>query len=162
VIKNKFPKKCSQCGKEFIVWRYRLLAKFCSKKCADIFKTGKPHASKTKFFKGQPAWNKGKKWPKKSIEKMRLAHIGKLTGKNNPRWKGDNIKYGGLHDWIWLCKGRPTKCEHCGTTTAKKFEWANKNHTYKRNLFDYISLCTSCHRKYDIKYNNYQNHSLKI
>ena len=74
----------------------------------------------------------------------------KATGSKNPNWKGDDVTYIGLHSWVWRNKGRPKKCEHCGTTTAKRFEWANKSHEYKRDLTDWIRLCTSCHKKYDM------------
>ena len=55
-----------------------------------------------------------------------------------------------LHSWVKRRLGKPQKCEHCGSTTAKKYEWANKSHEYKRDLSDWIRLCTSCHRKYDL------------
>ena len=41
----------------------------------------------------------------------------------------------------------------CGTETAKKFEWANIDHKYRRVLEDFIRMCTSCHRKYDYENN---------
>lgn len=154
---SKVEKVCLQCGKNFSVWHYReKTAHFCSHKCGSLYKIGKTNTSKTKWVKGQVSWNKGKKCSKETIEKMRQSHLGKKMGENNPRWKGDDIKYGGLHDWVYLRKGFPKKCEHCGVTTAKKFEWANKDHSYKRVLQDYIALCTSCHRKFDIVHNGYR------
>ena len=69
-------------------------------------------------------------------------HLG--TTKENP-------SYGSLHDWVKQRLGRPSKCEFCKTTTAKKFEWANKSHKYKRSLEDWIRLCTKCHSNYDRK-----------
>ena len=60
--------------------------------------------------------------------------------------------YGGVHDWVRANKGKPQVCEHCGKIKKEgKIEWANTDHKYKRKLEDYISLCTSCHRKYDKK-----------
>jgi len=56
--------------------------------------------------------------------------------------------------WIVREKGRPKKCEPCGTTKKRKYEWANVDHKYRRDLNDYIRMCTSCHRKYDIEHNN--------
>jgi hypothetical protein len=40
------------------------------------------------------------------------------------------------------------KCEFCNEPKGK-LNWANRNHTYKRNLTDWISLCQSCHMYYD-------------
>lgn len=71
-------------------------------------------------------------------------------------WKGDAVSYTGLHQWLARWKGRPKKCENCGTETAKKYEWANVDHKYKRLLNDYVRMCTSCHRHYDIENNNYK------
>jgi hypothetical protein len=88
----------------------------------------------------------------------------KTKGKNHWNWKGDNLKYSSVHEWISIKKGKPTKCEHCGVSGKKvrgrwpegrwNIEWANINHTYHRILKDYIALCRPCHKKYDLKYNN--------
>lgn len=75
--------------------------------------------------------------------------------KNIPRgdkswaWKGELVKKSGLHDWVKKVLGKPNKCEHCGTTSANKFEWANKSQKYKREINDWMRLCTKCHAKYD-------------
>ena len=81
-------------------------------------------------------------------------HHGKefKKGRNNEQcwnWKGDKVSYVSLHTWVSRHLGRPKKCVSCGRTDKKKYEWANKDHKYRRNLKDYIRLCTSCHRKYD-------------
>ena len=68
---------------------------------------------------------------------------------DSPNWKGDNVGKGGLHNWVKRHLGKPCFCEHCKTTKAKQFEWANKSQTYKRDLSDWIRLCRSCHAKYD-------------
>lgn len=67
----------------------------------------------------------------------------------NSRWKGESVGYNGLHKWIERKLGKPKYCAYCQITTAKKFEWANISRTYKRDLSDWIRLCTSCHRLYD-------------
>ena len=76
------------------------------------------------------------------------------TGKNNPNWKGDDVKYDAVHAWIRKYKGKPTYCEDIDCEGRfKKYHWANIDHQYRRNLDDYISLCAFCHKKYD-KLNN--------
>jgi hypothetical protein len=77
------------------------------------------------------------------------AHARPMNDENHPRWKGDDVGYHALHRWVGKKLGRPSKCEHCGTETARKFEWANKSGKYLRSLDDWIRLCTRCHRKYD-------------
>lgn len=73
-------------------------------------------------------------------------------------WKGENVSNVGLHQWIRRKKGAPMVCDHCGRKDKKKYEWANIDHKYRRVLEDYIRLCTSCHRIYDIENNDYDNH----
>lgn len=76
--------------------------------------------------------------------------MAKSFGENHYKWKGENASYIAKHTFIKRKKGDLNKCEHCGKTDKKKYEWANKNHKYSRNPKDYIRLCTSCHRKYDL------------
>jgi len=70
-------------------------------------------------------------------------------GENNPMWKGDKAGYFSIHDWVKIRLGRPKECEWCGTKWAKKYEWASISGETKRDLFDWIRLCTSCHRYFD-------------
>lgn len=72
-----------------------------------------------------------------------------LQGSNNVMWKGDNVGYRALHIWVERELGKPSKCEHCNIKHAKRFEWANKSHEYKRDITDWLRLCTKCHREYD-------------
>lgn len=71
----------------------------------------------------------------------------KPTGEQHPHWKGEHVGYHALHSWLNRKFGRPQGCERCGTTTAKKFEWANKSRMYHRVRSDWERLCVSCHRK---------------
>lgn len=98
--------------------------------------------------KGKKAWNKG-------------IQDESIRNEKNANWRGDNVSKVGLHQWVNRYKGKPHRCEKCYTTTARKYEWANIDHKYKRVLNDYIRMCTSCHRKYDLSNNNYQLGYLK-
>src|SRR5438128_11421542 len=93
-------------------------------------------------------WNKGKKCPKLNEEHKKKIGLA-VAATKNPKWKGDKVGYFGLHLWVNRKLGRPSLCESCKTKKAKKFEWANKSGEYKRDLEDWLRLCTSCHRKYD-------------
>lgn len=85
-------------------------------------------------------------WERQNAKK---AKGGMATGEKNAAWKGDAASYYAIHLWITRRKGRPSACECCGSQTAKKFEWANVDHAYRRDPDDYVRLCTSCHRRYD-------------
>jgi hypothetical protein len=79
-------------------------------------------------------WNKGIKMPQ-------------YTGKKHWLWKGDKVGYLALHAWVARHLGTPSKCERCGTTKKRRYEWANKSRKYKRDISDWERLCVPCHRK---------------
>ena len=95
----------------------------------------------------------GVKLSEKTKTKMSLAQ----RGEKGNGWKGDMTKPSAMHIWVESILGKPRKCEHCGSTTAKKYEWSNKEHTYLRKLEDYQRLCTRCHRLWDIENNCFDN-----
>lgn len=95
---------------------------------------------------------KGKYCGKKCSDRSTLFREGpehRLGGDKHPLWKGDKASYTAKHIWIRTHAGTPSLCEDCGTTQAKKFEWANISKQYKRELTDWKRLCVQCHRKYD-------------
>jgi hypothetical protein len=62
-------------------------------------------------------------------------------------------RYAMLHKRIIKSNGSATKCENpeCPNNNSKRYEWAlKKGHEYSDNPDDYIQLCPSCHRKYDM------------
>lgn len=73
----------------------------------------------------------------------------KPKGPDNAGWKGDQVGYFALHAWLKRERGRPSKCEQCGTKSAKRYEWANTSGRYLRDFSDWRRLCVSCHRKQD-------------
>lgn len=123
--------------------------KFSSKKCVK---------NKGRIKKGQKLSENTKKRISKKLKGKIPKNFGinfGFIGDKAPNWKGDNVGYGGLHAWVKRFLGKPTKCEHCGKDglTSKQIHWANKDHKYRRVFEDYVRLCASCHKKYDIKYN---------
>ena len=110
------------------------------------------------------AGRKRKKMAESTKIKIGLAHRLSLSCKlvkmdsKNPKWKGDKVGYNALHSWISRKLGKALKCQFCGKkkTTPHSVQWANINHSYKRNFTDWIPLCVPCHRKYDI-INNKKN-----
>ena len=120
--------ECSICKKQ--IWRKGYLIKkytlfFCSKNCLGIVNAKRIQ---------EKYENKTRHW---------------LVGENNHEWKGNNVKYNALHDWVRRKLGTPRKCEHCGTISANKYEWANMSKKYKRDINDWKRLCSKCHTIYD-------------
>lgn len=83
-------------------------------------------------------------------------------GSNNANWRGDKICKYQKHERIEKQLGVPKYCEICKRSDKKKYEWSNKDHKYSLNLKDWQRLCTSCHRKYDMKYNGLKIYTQKI
>jgi len=103
--------------------------------------------NKGQFKKGHTLLKGSEKgWFKKGIKNN--------TEENHPLWKGEEASYTSKHKWIYRQLGSPSYCNICKTTTAKKYEWSNVDHKYKRDLKDYIRLCVSCHRKNDYQLRN--------
>lgn len=97
-------------------------------------------------------FNTGRQRPQEVRDKISKSHIGlpsKVSGDINYAWKGDKVSYVGLHQWVSRWKGKPKMCEMCGSTSSKKYQWANIDHKYRRVLEDFIRLCIPCHVKYD-------------
>lgn len=115
----------------------------------------KPHSIETKLkisnklkgrhFSPKTEFKKGYK-PYFSEEHKRKLSLTKLND-NNPSWKGDNVKYGSLHEWIRRHKIKPLLCERCNKN--KKLDLSNISGEYKRDIDDYEWLCRSCHMKKD-------------
>lgn len=107
-----------------------------------IYKRSEAHKKKiSKRLKGN-TYALGKHWEVKDVSKYKG---------NKNSYKGDKVGKAGVHRWVEKHKGKPNKCENCGTTIALKYEWANINHKYQRVLSHYKRLCTTCHNEYDYK-----------
>lgn len=74
---------------------------------------------------------------------------GQTVGANNVNWKGEDITYGALHDYVTYHLGSPGLCENCGSTDHARYEWANLSGEYKRDLSDWARLCKMCHHLID-------------
>src|SRR3990167_2616997 len=74
-----------------------------------------------------------------------------MQNDRHPNWKGDDVGYGALHDWIRRNLGTPDTCGDCGKSglTGKQIHWANKSGKYKRDITDWVRLCAKCHKKMD-------------
>ncbi len=118
--------KCWLCNKEYYVQKARIgQSVYCSIKCHLTIKN--KTAPKTAFK------------PKDS----------RVLGDKNIMWRGNDAGYSAIHKWLYRQLGKANYCSNCNTTDAKKYEWANISKEYRRNVADWISLCTSCHQRYD-------------
>lgn len=74
------------------------------------------------------------------------------VGEEHPSWKGQDVGYAALHEWVIKYKPNDGKCSACGE--QKKLDAANISQQYVRDVNDWEYLCRSCHMKKDGRINN--------
>ncbi len=104
-------KQCLICTKDFETFACKIAkgkGKYCSRRCYEISKQGKP------------SWNKGKvnTWMVGNQHRKGIPNLNpnKMFGKENHKWKGNSVGYTALHTWVHRKLGQPNRCEHCGNT----------------------------------------------
>jgi DNA invertase Pin-like site-specific DNA recombinase len=65
-------------------------------------------------------------------------------------WKGDQAGYQAMHVRVETARGKPQRCERCGSTgdPERVYDWANLTGRYG-DVDDYERMCRHCHRQYD-------------
>lgn len=96
------------------------------------------------------AKRKGRKLSKEWVENIRK---GQMLEKGN-KWKGDQAGYSSIHKIIRKYYGNPPTCTMCGLVGSRpkrnwNIQWANVSGLYKRDISDWIGLCSKCHSQYD-------------
>jgi len=63
----------------------------------------------------------------------------------------EKVSYSGCHYRVYSAKGKANYCASCGLNSPSgKYYWANLTGNY-HDLNDYMSMCMSCHIKYDFQ-----------
>lgn len=72
-------------------------------------------------------------------------------GINHPNWKGDEVGYKSLHEWVGVNwgKAKEYKCICLCGCKRQALDWANITGLYNREKENWKTLCRSCHRKVD-------------
>lgn len=170
------------CGENFETTEARIAGGrgiYCSKKCMYKYMTRprgliyeKHKDNPTSFKKNNIPWNNNLaglgicKPTSGSIKKGEHRGIatefksGQYADNKNPKWKGDDVGYWGLHTYIQRRLGKADKCEYCGTKENKKFHWHNISGEYRRDYTDWVSLCPSCHLSLHGRLNRIKKHKI--
>jgi DNA-directed RNA polymerase subunit RPC12/RpoP len=114
--------QCIDCGKE--ISKLPTRCRSCSKK-------------------GKNNPNYAVKMSEKIKEKIRETKI----GEKNPMWKGNEVGYMALHEYVRKHFPKPKKCMECSKKT-KFLDLANKG-IYNRDLINWEYLCRKCHMTKD-------------
>ena len=156
------------CGKTFLVRRKRYedgRGRRCSKECQYKYATRpsgltyvKHRDNPTQFQPGLVPWNKGtrgvmvawNKGLKTGVMPPNAFQPGETAGAANPRWAGEDVRYGGLHTRLRRERGKASDyvCAHADNTCKGPMHWASISHEY-RSVEDFMPLCQSHHIRYD-------------
>lgn len=154
-----FLSKCQGCGKEKIRRRDQIkrgwlgFCKSCARSGKKTSEETKRKISLSKLGKKRPD-GFGEKISKTWTLERKKKTSERFSGENQWNWKGDDIGYQGLHNWVVGQLGKPMSCEFCGLNKIPDgrkiyFHWANKSGEYKRDINDWLRLCAKCHKNYD-------------
>lgn len=97
------------------------------------------------FVNGKPSHQTGFKHSANAKDKIRYAKI----GEKNPMWKGNEVGYFELHNWVKRHKPKPELCEECHKVPPH--DLANISGKYLRDINDFRWLCRRCHNVLDRK-----------
>lgn len=107
---------------------------------------------------GNPAWIRQREDGRGRFCSLSCASRSQGHGENHPRWKGDAVTYSGQHQRNSRIKGTATSCYNrelglrdCTSTT---YQWSQLHGSDGLDPLDFISLCVSCHHRYDYKGGN--------
>ena len=91
-------------------------------------------------------------WLRKFGFRKRSENVGNYNNhpinEDNPNWKGSQVGYVCLHNWIRRRKPKPNRCQKCGNM-REYLELANISGEYRRDINDYEYLCVICHKEKD-------------
>jgi hypothetical protein len=73
------------------------------------------------------------------------------SGDEHYAWKGSEAKYQALHNRVMRARGRAGHCERRAEVGCKSltYEWAHIHDTDPGDPSNYVSLCKTCHQRYD-------------
>lgn len=114
-----------------------------------------------RFIRGHAL--RGKTLSRETRQKMSAVRLGKRHTREarermataakradaHPQWKGENIAYSTLHRWLARVAVKTGACSVCGRSD-RSTDWANLSGEYRRDAADFVEMCRSCHRRFDI------------
>lgn len=184
-MRRKLILKCQKCGCDFSPKNQNKNTKFCSRLCFFNSIRGKSkHIEErvtsnfkfclecgVKFYNIAGHRSNGVLSPYGKVrwtKKLFCSHtcFGAFNGRlrtgmdetKHPRWKGYEVGYYGIHDWVTKHLGQPIGCSVCGLDDINRtYHWANISGKYLRDVNDFKRMCVPCHSNYDHKKRVYES-----
>lgn len=124
--------------------------KLCECGCGEPAPIATANNTRLKHLKGEPIRFRKGHWSRTEAGRAQQseARSAILRGTASPKWKGDAAGYTSLHKWVRRNFEKSGRCEEC--SAEGKTDWANVDHRYHRVREDWVELCRSCHRLYDL------------
>jgi hypothetical protein len=72
------------------------------------------------------------------------------TGETHRRWKGEEVGRIAAHLWLLQTSPKTGICERCGKSAKTHHAFKGENGKWSRNREDYLELCPSCHKRFDL------------
>ena len=113
------------------------------------FKKGIHSNPATEFKKGHKI-NLGKIVTEEQKQKQSAALIGRkygVKGEKNHKWRGDDVKYRALHQYVRKYNPPPKICDNC--REERKLDLANITGIYNREFVNWKYICRKCHIRLD-------------
>ena len=110
----------------------------------------RPDLSEKFTGSGNPMY--GRKLSEETKAKMRRAHAKRLKGYDYTNPKDGRTQYVDVHKWMYRYFGSPMECQECHKVkkSNRSIHWANISGSYLRVRDDWVRLCASCHKQYDL------------
>lgn len=125
---------------------------YCNQKCYSKSPKLREQAKKSSMIRKnkEEKWHEGHNHSDKTRKQI-SQNTSKKIGKLNPLWKGDQVGYDALHDWVLRNKIFIGKCEICKleSNNRRVIQAANISGEYKRDINDFVWLCNRCHYAFD-------------
>lgn len=142
MLRKIVAERVCACGATFGITRVQAAAphpSYCSRVCFYKHRKPRPSGLKYNYVRPNPIWEtlKGKPWGTPFPKGHRPANAGRL----------ESSSYWSIHNWVRNTYAHKDVCEHC--QQKKKLDWANRTGEYTLKRDDWMSLCRSCHLKYD-------------
>lgn len=83
-------------------------------------------------------------------EQSSTSKLSKIMNEDRPLAVMDN-NYSAVHHWLKKHYGKADHCIIDPSHTSKRFEWANIDGIYEKDIEHFVQLCRVCHARMDIR-----------